>query len=105
MGNACFSHRFRAYLFYGLSSLREIGSCASAMSKMCSRCGNKQAMPLYKRTYCCVTCGLVMDRDENSAINILQRYLARLGPHMERISMRCAGVFTAIDNVTTVEHI
>ncbi len=24
---------------------------------------------------------LVMDRDENSAVNILMRYLARLGPH------------------------
>jgi IS605 OrfB family transposase len=50
-------------------------------SKMCSGCGNKQAMPLYKRTYRCDTCGLSMDRDENSAVNILQRYLARLGPH------------------------
>ena len=50
-------------------------------SKMCSGCGNVQAMPLWKRTYCCVECGLVMDRDENSAINILTRFLARLGPH------------------------
>ncbi len=49
-----------------------------------------------KRTYRCMVCGLVMDRDENSAVNILTRYLARLGPHMERISMRCADVFTAI---------
>ncbi len=50
-------------------------------SKMCSGCGNKQPMPLYKRMYRCETCGLVMDRDENSAVNILQRSLARLGPH------------------------
>jgi putative transposase len=50
-------------------------------SKMCSGCGNLQAMPLWKRTYCCVECGLVMDRDENSAHNILARFLARLGPH------------------------
>src|SRR5258708_3335524 len=40
-----------------------------------------QDMPLWKRTYKCPKCGLVMDRDENSAINILTRYLARLGPH------------------------
>ena len=26
-------------------------------------------------------CGLVLDRDVNSAINMLQRFLARLGPH------------------------
>jgi putative transposase len=54
----------------------------SYTSKTCSGCGNKQDMPLWKRTYCCTKCGLVMDRDENSAINILTRYLARLGPHI-----------------------
>jgi putative transposase len=50
-------------------------------SKMCSGCGNLQPMPLWKRTYCCTECGLVMDRDENSAHNILMRFLARLAPH------------------------
>ncbi len=50
-------------------------------SKACSSCGNLQAMPLWKRTYCCTNCGLVMDRDENSAVNILTRFLARRGPH------------------------
>jgi putative transposase len=75
-------------------------------SKACSCCGYKQPMPLYKRTYRCTECGLVMDRDENSAVNILNRYitglalflswyLARLGPHTDD-SVRCADVFTAI---------
>jgi putative transposase len=75
-------------------------------SKMCSRCGHLQAMPLWKRTYCCTECELVMDRDENSAVNIrdryitglaifLARYLARLGPHMGD-PMRCTDVFTGI---------
>lgn len=50
-------------------------------SKMCSGCGNLQAMPLWKRTYACVECGLVKDRDENSAVNILTRFLARREPH------------------------
>jgi putative transposase len=50
-------------------------------SKDCSACANRQDMPLWKRTYRCGTCGLVIDRDENSAVNILQRFLARLGPH------------------------
>jgi len=27
-------------------------------SKACSGCGNQQAMPLWKRTYCCAECGL-----------------------------------------------
>jgi putative transposase len=65
-------------------------------SKACSRCGNLQVMPLYKRTYCCTNCGLVMDRDENSAHNILMRFLARLGPHTGD-PVRCADVFTAIN--------
>jgi len=50
-------------------------------SKMCSGCEHLQDMPLWKRTYTCPECGLVMDRDENSAVNILTRFLARRGPH------------------------
>jgi putative transposase len=50
-------------------------------SKMCHICQVKKDMPLWIRTYRCGNCGLVMDRDENSAINIYQRFLARLGPH------------------------
>ncbi len=71
----------------------------SDTSKTCSGCGHKQAMPLWKRTYRCpnTICRLVMDRDENSAVNILQRYLARLGPHTGD-PVRCAAVFTAIEN-------
>jgi putative transposase len=54
------------------------------MSQDCSACGQRQAMPLWKRTCRCGNpkCGVVMDRDENSAINIRERFLARLGPHM-----------------------
>ncbi len=50
-------------------------------SKDCSCCGHRQDMPLWKRTYRCGNCGLVMDRDANSAVNIRERFLARLGPH------------------------
>jgi putative transposase len=84
-------------------------------SKTCSCCGNKQPMPLYKRIYRCTKCGLVMDRDENSAVNIRDRYitrltlflawyLARLGPHTGD-PVRCAGVFTAIEDVYTFVHV
>lgn len=84
-------------------------------SKTCSRCGHKQLMPLWKRTYRCENCGLVRDRDENSAVNILMRFLARLGPHTGD-PVRCADVFTAIEYqcaedftatdqcVNTIEH-
>src|SRR5260221_3542456 len=49
----------------------------------CCRCHARQDMPLWKRTYRCGNpdCGLVLDRDVNSAINILQRLLARLVPY------------------------
>jgi putative transposase len=67
-------------------------------SKRCSRCGHLHPMPLYQRTYRCANCGLVMDRDENSAINHYQRFVARPGPHTGD-PVRCAAVFTATDNV------
>ncbi len=38
-------------------------------TKMCSQCGSIQEMALSERTYQCV-CGLSLDRDYNSAINI-----------------------------------
>jgi len=73
-------------------------------SKACSGCGNLKAMPLWKRTYSCEECGLIMDRDDNSAVNILMRFLARRGPHADD-SVRCAAVFTAIEDVlNTFEH-
>tara|TARA_Y100000310_G_scaffold336426_1_gene420945 strand:+ start:89 stop:1225 length:1137 start_codon:yes stop_codon:yes gene_type:complete len=39
-------------------------------SKTCNNCGNIQDMPLYKRIYECNNCGLSINRDYNSAINI-----------------------------------
>ena len=40
-------------------------------TKTCSNCGYKQDISLYQRVYKCPNCGLVIDRDINSAINIL----------------------------------
>jgi putative transposase len=40
-------------------------------SKTCSRCGVvKTKLRLSERTYTCTTCGLVLDRDENAALNL-----------------------------------
>ncbi len=50
-------------------------------TRMCHVCKHKQDMPLWKRTYRCENCGLVMDRDENSAVNIYQRFVAGPPPH------------------------
>ena len=39
-------------------------------TKTCHNCGYLQNMPLWKRVYNCSNCGLKIDRDWNSAINI-----------------------------------
>ena len=46
-------------------------------SQLCSRCGMEVKKTLAVRTHKCPYCGLVMDRDENAAINILNRGLAK----------------------------
>lgn len=40
-------------------------------SQLCSYCGNRHHMPLYKRTYVCEKCDTIIDRDINASINIL----------------------------------
>lgn len=65
-------------------------------SKDCSGCGYRQDMPLWKRTYQCPQCGLVMDRDENSARNILARFLARLGPYSAQMQNDVLSVSSGI---------
>ena len=47
-------------------------------SKMCSRCGQLVEKTLANRVHRC-SCGLVLDRDENAAINILSLGLKTLG--------------------------
>ena len=54
-------------------------------TKMCHVCKRKKDMPLWIRVYCCENCGLVMDRDQNSAVNISERFLAGLPPHTSAI--------------------
>ena len=49
-------------------------------SKTCFCCGNQQEMPLYKREYFCTVCGIKINRDSNSARNLLLRYIARQEP-------------------------
>ncbi|SHH54400.1 zinc ribbon domain-containing protein, partial [Tepidibacter thalassicus] len=42
-------------------------------SKTCSNCGNQKSMELSKRVYKC-KCGMTLDRDINSSINIFNKY-------------------------------
>jgi putative transposase len=48
-------------------------------SQMCSKCGVLVKKRLSTRTHRCPHCGLVMDRDQNAAINILRLGLQSLG--------------------------
>nr|WP_321498578.1 transposase [uncultured Methanolobus sp.] len=48
-------------------------------SKMCSRCGLLVEKTLADRTHKCNSCGLVLDRDHNAAINILRLGLQSVG--------------------------
>jgi len=55
-------------------------------TKTCSQCGHLQDMPLYKRVFKCESCGLSMDRDYNSAINILNKFLGKELTYVENNS-------------------
>ncbi|MCL5437977.1 MAG: transposase [Candidatus Thermoplasmatota archaeon] len=44
-------------------------------TQTCSRCGNRQEIDLNQRIYSCGKCSLVMDRDLNSAMDILNEHV------------------------------
>ena len=48
-------------------------------SQDCSGCGVKVPKSLSVRTHCCPKCNLILDRDENAAINILNKALQAVG--------------------------
>ena len=52
-------------------------------SKMCSCCGTMVEKPLSVRVHSCPVCGLIIDRDENAANNILRLGLESLGIALE----------------------
>ncbi|MDY7003156.1 MAG: zinc ribbon domain-containing protein [Cyanobacteriota bacterium] len=54
----------------------------------CSNCGQKVPKNLSVRTHCCPKCQVVLDRDENAAINILNKGLNEVGI----ILSACGGV-------------
>ena len=47
-------------------------------SQECSRCGRMVKKSLAQRTHSCDSCGFVMDRDHNAAVNIRQRGIETL---------------------------
>jgi putative transposase len=67
-------HEFRRQLQYKAALRRnhiEVVDRWYPSTKMCSQCWEvKQELPLNARVFCCETCGLKMDRDENAARNL-----------------------------------
>lgn len=57
-------------------------------SQDCSQCGHRVPKSLSQRVHQCPACQVVMDRDQNAAINILRRGLASLG-----FTPRSSGVY------------
>jgi putative transposase len=49
-------------------------------TKTCSRCGNIRDIGLDERIYTCPVCGLVIDRDHNSSVNLEHEGLKQLVP-------------------------
>jgi len=52
-------------------------------SQDCSGCGERVRKTLSTRTHVCPKCGLVLDRDENAAVNILAKALDGTLGHKE----------------------
>ena len=53
-------------------------------TKQCSNCGNIQKMPLWIRTYKCLSCGFEINRDLNSAINIKSKFIGSERANVEK---------------------
>ena len=65
--------RFRTWLlYYGqVHDIPVIAVEPAFTTQDCSACGTRVKKSLSVRTHRCTTCGLVMDRDHNAAVNIL----------------------------------
>ena len=71
--------QFRSILEYkaACAGKRVLAIPAHYTSQDCSGCGERVPKSLSVRTHVCPSCGLVLDRDENAAINILRAGQAR----------------------------
>jgi putative transposase len=77
---------------YGLMhSIPIIAVAPQFTSQTCSNCGALVKKSLSMRTHICTSCGLVMDRDQNAALNILSKALERTVGHTGTSEPLCSG--------------
>ncbi|MEW5839962.1 MAG: RNA-guided endonuclease TnpB family protein [Thermoproteota archaeon] len=86
---------FKQMLRYKVNRVVEVESAYTSVD--CSRCGYSVPKSLAVRTHVCTECGVVLDRDYNAAINILQRGLESLLLPVERwevtpVEIQCESV-------------
>ncbi|KXB00307.1 hypothetical protein AKJ47_00860 [candidate division MSBL1 archaeon SCGC-AAA261G05] len=79
--------RFARFLAYKaeLVGKKVIEISENNTTKECCVCGRKEDRPLHERTVRC-DCGNVMDRDKNSAVDLLNRFLSQERPVDEQSS-------------------
>jgi putative transposase len=65
--------------YAGLAGVACVAVPPAYTSQNCSGCGQLVKKSLSVRTHCCPHCGLILDRDQNAALNILQEALRILG--------------------------
>jgi putative transposase len=75
--------RFICWVKYygGLHDIPVIAVSPHFTSQQCSACGTRIHKSLSVRTHICTSCGLVLDRDHNGALNILAKALERTVGH------------------------
>ncbi|MEX2739449.1 MAG: RNA-guided endonuclease InsQ/TnpB family protein [Candidatus Wukongarchaeota archaeon] len=79
--NGCLS-RFARFLTYKakLVGKRVIEISEENTTKTCCACGKKHEMNIWDRAMRCDYCGNELDRDKNSAVNIMVRFLSQNAP-------------------------
>lgn len=80
MSDASWGAFLRWVNYYGgLHGVPVIAVAPNFTSQDCSACGTRVKKSLSVRTHVCHTCGLVLDRDHNAALNILEKGLCTVG--------------------------
>jgi putative transposase len=79
--------------YYGvMHGIEVIAVAPHFTSQMCSECGTMVKKSLSVRTHICTSCGVVLDRDHNAALNILAKALVCTLGHRETASSLEEGI-------------